>query len=119
MDIEITEKGVYWLVNGVETRLAVGTVISVKGDTLPASFVNKARIVGKKSGVMVVTNPTELKLPEIPAAPVGLIASHRGGGKWAIMDGETVVAPGLSKDDAEAFNEMSADDKAAYVEEVR
>jgi hypothetical protein len=111
MDIEITEKGVYWLVDGVETRLAVGTVLKIEGDTLPASFANKARIVGAKSTGAVM-------LPEIPVAPNGLIASHRGGGKWAIMDGETVVAPGLSKDDAEAFNEMSADDKAAYVAAV-
>lgn len=48
---------------------------------------------------------------------VGLKAEHHGGGKFNITKGEEVLASGLTKADADAFNELSDDDKAAYVAE--
>lgn len=45
-----------------------------------------------------------------------LKAEHHGGGKFNVTQGETVHLSGLSKADADAFNAMSAEDKAAYVE---
>lgn len=48
----------------------------------------------------------------------GLIAKHRGAGRYSVMDGDTEVMGGLSKDDAEAFNALSAEDKAAYVKKA-
>lgn len=53
-------------------------------------------------------------LKQTPAAP--LKAEHHGGGKFNVTEGETVHLSGLSKADADAFNAMSAEDKAAYVE---
>lgn len=52
-----------------------------------------------------------------PATPatVGLKAEHHGGGKFNITRGEDVIAKGLSKADADFFNSLSDDDKAAYV----
>lgn len=49
------------------------------------------------------------------AATVGLKAEHHGGGKFNITNGESVLAKGLSKADADAFNSLSDDEKAAYV----
>lgn len=48
-------------------------------------------------------------------ATSGLKAEHHGGGKFNITNGETVVIKGLSKADADVFNAMSEEDKAAYV----
>lgn len=45
----------------------------------------------------------------------GLKAEHHGGGKFNITRGEEVLASGLSKADADAFNGMSDEDKAAFV----
>jgi hypothetical protein len=44
-----------------------------------------------------------------------LSAVHRGRGSWSIMQGAEEVRDGLSKEDADAFNAMSAEDKAEYV----
>lgn len=44
-----------------------------------------------------------------------LKAEHHGGGKFNVTEGETVHLSGLSKADADAFNQMSPEDKAAYV----
>lgn len=52
-------------------------------------------------------------LNEAPSA--GLKAEHHGGGKFNITNGETVLAKGLSKSDADAFNSMTGDEQAAYV----
>lgn len=45
----------------------------------------------------------------------GIKAEHHGGGKFNITKGEEVLASGLSKADADAFNDLSDDEKAAYV----
>ena len=45
----------------------------------------------------------------------GLKAEHHGGSKFNITRGEEVVAEGLSKADADAFNAMSDEEKAEYV----
>lgn len=45
-----------------------------------------------------------------------LLAKHKGAGKYSIWRGDEEVASGLSKEDAEAFNGMSAEDQAAYVD---
>lgn len=43
-------------------------------------------------------------------------AKHRGGGSYSVIDSEgKEVLEKLSKEDAEAFNAMSAEDRAAYV----
>lgn len=52
---------------------------------------------------------------EKPAEPTGATAEHRGGGRYFIMDGDKPVGDAMTKDDAEAFNAMSDEDKAAYL----
>lgn len=55
-----------------------------------------------------------VKEPEPPRS--GLKAAHHGGGRFVIKDGDTIVKDGLNKADADAFNALSDEDKAAYVE---
>lgn len=50
-----------------------------------------------------------------PAVPTGPVAQHRGGGRYFIMDGDNPVGEAMSKDDAEAFNALSDEEKAAFV----
>jgi hypothetical protein len=48
-----------------------------------------------------------------------LKAEHHGGGKFNVTEGETVHLSGLSKADADAFNAMSDEEKAAYVAKAK
>lgn len=101
MKYEITEKGVY---DQKGEMLEVGSTIEVKGSDIPNFLLNKTRKVGAKStGSTPVTNEE------------GMIAKHKGGGKYMILNDGTEVQSGLSKGDAEAFNGMSDEDKAAYI----
>lgn len=46
---------------------------------------------------------------------VALEAVHRGGGRYFVMDGESPTGEAMSKADAEAFNALSDEDKAALL----
>lgn len=54
---------------------------------------------------------------EAKPAETGLKAVHNGGGRFVIKDGDTIVKDGLTKADADAFNALSAEDKAEYVKD--
>lgn len=58
---------------------------------------------------------TEAKEPKATEPSTSLKAEHHGGGKFNITNGETVLAKGLSKADADAFNALSDEEKAEYV----
>lgn len=45
----------------------------------------------------------------------GLKAVHNGGGRFVIKLNGEIVKKGLTKADADAFNDLSEEDKAAYV----
>jgi hypothetical protein len=45
----------------------------------------------------------------------GLKAEHHGGGRFNVTEGETVLLSGLSKTEADAFNEMSPADQAKFI----
>ena len=63
------------------------------------------------TGTVLSTNP------DLQGAldPNKLEARHRGRGSWSIMRGDEELKEGLSKDDAEAFNALSDEEKAEYV----
>lgn len=67
-----------------------------------------------KAPKALTTSPDGAHTSTVPTVP-GLRATHRGGGRFSIMDGDKEVQSGLTKDDAHAFNDMSDEDKAAYV----
>lgn len=50
-----------------------------------------------------------------PAETSGLIAQHRGGGRYFVMDGDNPVGEAMTKDDAEAFNVLSDEEKAEFL----
>jgi hypothetical protein len=58
--------------------------------------------------------PKKHPKPVAPAVPT-LHAEETSRGKWSIFHGEDEIKSGLSKDDAEAFNAMSAEDRAEYI----
>lgn len=89
-------------------ELAIGDVIEIDGDTIPPSLINKAGIMSDRTAI---TNPSKGALPQ-PSYE----AKHRGRGSYSVLDAAGAeVMEGLTKDDAEAFNAMSAEDRAAYV----
>lgn len=45
----------------------------------------------------------------------GLKAVHNGGGRFVIKNGDEVVKTGLTKEDADAFNQLSPEDQEAYI----
>lgn len=51
----------------------------------------------------------------VEPAETGPLAQHRGGGRYFVMDGDSPVGEAMSKEDAEAFNALSADEKAALL----
>lgn len=51
-----------------------------------------------------------------PAPVPSYEAKHRGGGSYSVLDAEgKEVLEKLTKEDAEAFNALSAEERAAYV----
>jgi hypothetical protein len=74
--------------------------------------------VEKLTAELATANAEISKLKQ-SQAPASLKAEHHGGGKFNITQGEAVLAQGLSKADADAFNAMSDAEKAAYVKESK
>lgn len=98
MRIKITAGGIY---DGKGQEIPVGTELTVKEE--PAAWAGRFETIeGAGKGKTAVTND-------------GLKAEHHGGGKFNITKGEEVLLQGLSKADADAFNALSDDDKAAFV----
>lgn len=98
MRIKITGGGIY---DGKGQEIPVGTELTVKEE--PTAWAGRFETIeGDGKGKTSVTND-------------GLKAEHHGGGKFNITEGETVLLSGLSKADADAFNGMSDEDKAAFV----
>jgi hypothetical protein len=102
MRIKITKPGLY---NAKGDPIEVGTELDVKNEPKGWEGRYEAISSGKgSSGRTVVTNPAKYE------------AKHKGGGTYAIFDGDGKEAgKALSRDDAEAFNKMSDEDKAEFV----
>lgn len=56
MKVEVTRKGVY---DQAGNKVAVGTEMDIKGDTVPGYLRNKVRVVPSKGQRAAVTNPAE------------------------------------------------------------
>lgn len=112
MKIEITAGGIF----GAKGEIPIGTIVEVKAE--PKGWHGRYRVVsgGDAKAKEAVTNPAKGKAKE---AVDGLKAVHHGGGKFNIVEGDTVHLSGLSKADADAFNDMSDEDKRAYVEATK
>jgi hypothetical protein len=51
----------------------------------------------------------------VPPADATLVATEQPSGSYAVMMGESIVKDGLSKEEADAFNQLTDADKAEYV----
>lgn len=112
MRIKITAGGIH---DGEGKEIKIGTELDVAdpevgedGEPLaPHPWAGRFEVISSgRKGKKAVTNP---------AGDSGLKAEHHGGGKFNVTQGEKVLLSGLSKDDADAFNALSDDDKAAFV----
>lgn len=102
MKIEITAKGIY----GAGGEIAVGTVLEVKEE--PKGWEGRYRkVTDSQDGKEPLTNPATFTAP--------YSAKDKGGGWWAIYDADGKEVKNLRKDDAEIFNALSDEDKAAHV----
>lgn len=101
-----------------------GASIQTLGITVNADEVKKA----VDAAVALIRDEVEAKDAELSAAnakiaeleaalkaTTSLKAVHRGGGSWSVMRGEVEVKQSMTKEDAEAFNSLSDEDKEKYV----
>lgn len=115
MRIKITAGGIH---DGEGKEIPVGTELDVAdpavgedGEPLaPHPWAGRFEIIsGSRKAKRTVTNPAA-------GDDKGTLkAEHHGGGKFNITQGEQVLLSGLSKEDADAFNGLSDDDKTAFV----
>ena len=101
MRVKITKPGIY---TSEGKEIEVGTELDVKNE--PTGWAGRYEVIsgGDTKGKKAVTNPD-----------AGLKAEHHGGGKFNITQGEKVLLSGISKADADEFNALSDEDKAAFV----
>lgn len=104
MRIRITAGGIY---DGKGQEVPVGTELDVKAE--PKGWAGRYDVIGDKKGKTPVTNPAE------GGQGPTLKAEHHGGGKFNITKGEEILLNGLSKTEADEFNALSDEDKAAFV----
>jgi hypothetical protein len=109
MKIRITKPGLY----GSAGAIAVGTEFDVKEE--PKGWAGRYDVVSSGGkGKTAVTNPKPTE--DAPKGPFE--AREKGGGWWAIYsaDGKE-VGKSMREDDAKAFNDLSDEDKAAFIAE--
>ena len=100
--IKITRGGIY----GKDGEVAVGTMLTLKEE--PTAWAGRYEVIGDTENLTPVTNPAP--------AEEKLVAKHRGAGSYSVMRGDDEVVDKLAKDQAEAFNALSDEDKAVAVE---
>jgi hypothetical protein len=118
--IKITAGGIY---NAEGKEIEVGSELALKDE--PTAWAGRYETIsgGDTKAKKAVTNPAggDTKAKKAVTNPAGgdtkalLKAEHHGGGKFNITKGEEVLLAGISKTDADAFNALSDEDKAAFV----
>jgi hypothetical protein len=104
--IKITAGGIY---NAEGKEIEVGSELALKDE--PTAWAGRYETIsgGDTKAKKAVTNPAGGDTKAL------LKAEHHGGGKFNITKGEEVLLAGISKTDADAFNALSDEDKAAFV----
>lgn len=112
MKIEITAGGIY---DREGKEVPVGEVFSVEEE--PTAWAGRYRVVGGRTeGKTAVTNPAKTDVAAGPKLP--LEAKDVGGGWYAVTDADGAEhGKKLRKDDAEAFNGLSDDEKLALLKD--
>jgi|GEM_PF-1430825 len=102
--IKITAGGIF----GAEGEIPIGSTFTLSEE--PVAWRGRYVVLSDDAGKTAVVNP---------AGADELIAKHRGGGSYSVMKGDDEVLDKLAKDQAEAFNALSADEKALAIEYAR
>ncbi len=111
-----TSSGIY----GADAKeIEIGTELTVKEE--PTGWAGRYDVIDgsasddkakdKGGAKTAIVNPAEAKAP--------FQAKDKGGGWWAIYDADGKEMKSLRKDDAEIFNALSDEDKAAHVANVK
>lgn len=98
---------------GVNTES--GPVLLDPGQELDVELSAAEAKVAKGTGWFEFGEGAEAEEPPKPVGNAsGLTAQHRGGGRYFIMDGEDTVGEAMTKEDAEAFNALSDEEKVKF-----
>ena len=110
MRFEITARGVY----GRDGKpIPVGQTVEVKDGASTAWLANKARAAGGQQ--VAVTNPAVGGVQQATSGE-GYAVANKGRGWFVVTKGGAEVTKSLRKEDVDGFDELSDEDKAAYVE---
>lgn len=93
-------------------EMEVGHVLTLKEE--PKGWAGRYDILeggNADEDKAAITNPAGPKAP--------FVAKDKGGGWWAIYDADGKEVKSLRKDDAEIFNSLSDEDKAAHVANMK
>jgi hypothetical protein len=96
-------------------EIPIGAEIEVTKE--PLEWAGRYEVIsGSTEGKTAVINPADGENQQVAGPVAPFLAKDKGGGWWGIFDAkDTEVAKSIRKDDAEAFNTMSDEDKAEYV----
>lgn len=97
---------------GVHTKS--GRVFIRPGETKDLELTDAGMKQARRLKGLVDVETGKAERPKLTDA--GMKAVHHGGGKFNVVEGDTVHLQGLSKTDADGFNAMSDADKKTYVE---
>jgi hypothetical protein len=101
-------------------EMEAGTIVTLKEepkgwagryDILDGESASEDKAKDKGGAKTALLNPAEAKAP--------FQAKDKGGGWWAIYDADGKEVKSLRKDDAEIFNALSDEDKAAHVANLK
>lgn len=106
MRVKITAGGIY----GNDGEIPIGTTLDVKDE--PTAWAGRYEVIsGDDEGKEAVTNPAD-------PAPSAYSIKEKGAGWYAIVDAQgEEVGKALRKDDAEAFEALTDQDKADFAAE--
>lgn len=89
--------------------IEVGKVLTIKGDTIPASLVGKVQRLDSDEQTAIIN-------PENGGDPKTYAVVEKSAGWFAITHGDKEVTKSLRKDAVEGFDALSDDDKAKFIE---
>ncbi|HEV7258942.1 MAG TPA: hypothetical protein VGN82_14270 [Bosea sp. (in: a-proteobacteria)] len=90
-----------------------GTVLIEPGESVEVELSAAEAKIAKATGWFDMSGKAKAE-PKVEPDDA-LEAKHAGGGVWYVMKGDERVSDGMKKDDAEAFNALSADEKAVFI----
>ena len=112
MRIKITSGGIY---DGEGKEVPIGAEFTVKEE--PTAWAGRYSVIGAEGGKSGTPKKAAKKAEDEGDGDATYTAAERDGA-WVIADADgNVIGKPLTADDAKAFNDLSDEDKAAFVTE--